>query len=204
MPRARRRRYELRGVVSSGGFTSGDRFVIGHWLSSPIGPFTDVMWASPRGERVLLVPSERALRFVSAIYAFDRAEIAPVTAAVTSASLDVRAADIRIALRAGRARPIPLSRVPGFTRWVQGPIASVTMGVRTYGLSPTSVREWYRADVYRRVLGGTASVAGRDLGALGHRIDPPVHFGFSEPPRRPSMVWLRPLLEYPEGHPGPG
>lgn len=204
MLRARRRRYELRGVVSSAGFASGDRFVVGHWLRSPIGPFTDVMWASPRGERVLLVPSDRALRFVSAIYTFDRAEIAGATATVTSASLEVCVADIHVELRAGGPRPIPFSRVPGVTRWVQAPIAWRTMGVRTYGLSPTGVREWYRADAYRRVVEGTARVDGCDLGGLARRIDPPVHFGFSEPPRRPSMVWIRPMLEYPDHHPGPG
>ena len=46
---------------------------------------------------------------------------------------------------AGRTRPIPFSSIPGVTRWVQDPIARVTMGVRTYGKSPTGVREWYRA-----------------------------------------------------------
>ena len=51
------RRFELRGVVSSVGFASGDRFVIGHWISSPIGAFTDLMWATPDGVRHLRVPS---------------------------------------------------------------------------------------------------------------------------------------------------
>ncbi len=191
-----RRRYELRGVVSSVGFASGDRFVIGHWLSSPIGPFTDLMWASPDGVRHLRVPSERALAFVSGIYAFDTAEIGPVTATVTSASVDVRAVDLEVELSAGGKRPIPFSLVPGFTRWVQDPIARATMGVRTYGRSPTGVREWYRATSYRLVRDAAARVEGADLGPLAARIDPPVRFGFSEPPRRPSMVWLRPLLEY--------
>jgi hypothetical protein len=93
--------------------------------------------------------------------------------------------------------------VPGFTRWVQDPIARLTMGVRTYGVSPTGVREWYRSYVYRRVHTATGRVDGTELGALAPRVDPPVHFGFSEPPRRPSMVWLRPLLEYPADHSGP-
>jgi hypothetical protein len=189
--------------VSSAGFESGDRFVIGHWLSSPIGPFTDLMWASPTGERVLRVPSERALRFVSGIYAFDRAEITSVTATVTTSSIEICAGDTEVRLAAGRARPIPFSSVPGFTRWVQDPIARLTMGVRTYGVSPTGVREWYRSYVYRRVHTATGRVDGTELGALAPRVDPPVHFGFSEPPRRPSMVWLRPLLEYPADHSGP-
>ena len=198
------RRFELRGVVSSVGFESGDRFVIGHWLSSPIGAFTDLMWASPDGARHLRVPSARALAFVSGIYAFDHAAVEPVVATVTPASVEVDAGDVGVHLTGGLARPIPFSGVPGVTRWVQDPIARVTMGVRTYGKSPTGVREWYRAQMYRRVRTASGSVDGRDLGVLAPRIDPPVRFGFSEPPRRPSMVWLRPLLEYRngDGHPG--
>jgi hypothetical protein len=199
-----RRRFELRGVVSSVGFESGDRFVIGHWLSSPIGPFTDLMWAAPDGTRHLRVPSARALAFVSGIYAFDQASVAPVVATVTTSSVEVHAGDVGVDLQGGHARHIPFSSIPGVTRWVQDPIARVTMGVRTYGKSPTGVREWYRAETYRRVLTASGSVDGRDLGSLAPRIDPPVRFGFSEPPRRPSMVWLRPLLEYRngDGHPG--
>jgi len=197
-----RRRFELHGVVSSVGFESGDRFVIGHWLSSPIGAFTDLMWASPDGARHLRVPSARALAFVSGIYAFDVAELAPVTATVTPASVTVDAGDIGVALRSGFGRPIPFSRVPGVTRFVQDPIARVTMGVRTYGESPHGVREWYRATSYRRVRSAQAHINGTQLGALAPRIDPPVRFGFSEPPPRPSMVWLRPLLEYRGGEDG--
>ncbi len=80
------------------------------------------------------------------------------------------------------------------------------MGVRTYGVSPTGVREWYRARSYRRVVAGSASVAGADLGPL-RPIDPRCGFGFSEPPRRPSIVAVRPHLQFPPGaaatRPGP-
>ena len=162
------------------------------------------MWARPDGAPHLRVPSARALAFVSGIYAFDHAAVEPVVATVTPASVEVDAGDVGLHLTGGLARPIPFSGVPGVTRWVQDPIARVTMGVRTYGKSPTGVREWYRAQMYRRVRTASGSVDGRDLGVLAPRIDPPVRFGFSEPPRRPSMVWLRPLLEYRngDGHPG--
>ncbi len=154
------------------------------------------MWASADGVRRLRVPSPRALAFVSGIYAFDVAELTAVTATVTMSSVEVQAGDIEVSLHAGRARPIPFSQLPGVTRWVQDPIARLTMGVRTYGKSPMGVREWYRASSYRLVRDASARVAGEHLGALAPRIDPPVRFGFSEPPRRPSMVWLKPLLEY--------
>ena len=110
MPADGRRRFELRGVVSSVGFESGDRFVIGHWLSSPIGAFTDLMWAAPDGTRHLRVPSTRALAFVSGIYAFDHASVAPVVATVTSSSVEVDAGDVGVDLHGGVgvAHPVQL------------------------------------------------------------------------------------------------
>ncbi len=97
------------------GFESGDRFVIGHWLSSPIGAFTDLMWAAPDGTRHLRVPSARALAFVSGIYAFDHASVAPVVATVTTSSVEVDAGDVGVDLHGG-SRPIPFSSIPGVTR----------------------------------------------------------------------------------------
>jgi hypothetical protein len=47
--------YELDGTISNVAFASGDRFVVGQWARSPIGPMNDVMWARPDGTRVLLV-----------------------------------------------------------------------------------------------------------------------------------------------------
>jgi hypothetical protein len=60
------------------------------------------------------------------------------------------------------------------------------------------VREWYRADGYRRVVAAEASLAGRDLGRLVP-FPEPARFGFSEPPRHPAVVRVRPLLEDPAG-----
>ena len=70
------------------------------------------------------------------------------------------------------------------------------MGVRTYGVSPTGVQEWYRADRWCPVSAGAAAVAGVDLGPIGP-VDPPCGFGFSEPPKRPSITAVRPLLAFP-------
>ncbi len=191
-----RRRHGLSGVIASAGFASGDRVVVGHWSTSPIGPLTDVMWATPDGRRLLLVPTEAAADFVSGVYGFDEVRVVAFQVTSSSASLHVRAGDRRVSLAAGIGVPIPFRRPAALTRWVEGPIARATMGVRTYGTSPTGVREWYRADRWQPVVSGRAEVAGVDLGELGP-VDPPAGFGFSEPPRRPSWVRVRPLLEYP-------
>ena len=188
---------DLDGVIASAGFASGDRFVCGLWRSSPVGVLHDVMWARPSGERVLLVPSEVARDFVASVYEFDRVEI--VEFAVTNAGpgeVDVRSGFVRLTLTGGRAVPIPGPRPLWVTRWIEGPIARTAMGVRTYGVSPTGVREWYRARSYRRVTTGSASIDGTDLGALC-AVEPACGFGFSEPPRRASIVEVRPHLVFP-------
>ena len=161
---------------------------------------TDLMWATPDGERRLVASSEEVSAFVSAVYRFDRTEVADLQCEVDDHRLDLYAPDLglELHLQAGAGWRIPFRRPAWFTRWVEAPAARRLLGVRTYGVSPTGVREWYRADVYRPLIDARGWADGRDLGEL-RPLDPPVGFGFSEPPRRPSMVWVRPLLHDPSG-----
>jgi hypothetical protein len=164
------------------------------------------MWATADGERRLVAPTPEVAAFVSAVYRFDRTEVTPLQAEVDLDEwhLRVSAPDLglELALQARRGWRIPFPRPPWFTRWVEAPLARRLLGVRAYGVSPTGVAEWYRADAYRPVVAGEASLVGRDLGPVGP-LHPPVNFGFSEPPRRPSMVAVRPLLEDRSGVLGP-
>lgn len=158
------------------------------------------MWAIPDGTRRLLAPSAAVGRFVSAVYGFDETVVTPLRARLSGAAVDVHAPEmgLEVHLRGGvRLGPAP-ARPAWFTRWVEGPPARRLLGVRTWGVSPTGVQEWYPAVSYRRVTGGWASLDGRDLGPL-RPLDPPVRFGFSEPPRRPAMVEVRPVLSDPSG-----
>ncbi|MDP9441662.1 MAG: hypothetical protein M3P34_05700, partial [Actinomycetota bacterium] len=120
---------------------------MGHWQESPIGPMVDVMWARPDGERVLLVDRPAAGELISAVYGFDRVEEVPLTTTFDDRSLVLRAGEVDLHLDAGPGWRLPLARFrpPWVTRWIEGPIAARAMGVRTYGVSPTGVREWYRA-----------------------------------------------------------
>ncbi len=192
----------MRGSIISSGFESGDRVVVGHWQVSPVGPITDVMWSSPDGHRTLFAPDQAAADFITGVYAFDSVECVDIivdrTVARGSRSLDISVGDRRLRFVARRGVPIPLRRPAWFTRWVEGPIARLLMGVVTYGTSPTGVREWYRADRWSPLRTASGSIAGRPLGAMAH-VDPACGFGFSEPPARPSWVDVRPLLEYPIG-----
>jgi len=191
-------RVELAGRIGAAGFASGDRLVVGVWASGPLGPMTDVMWARPSGVRVLLAPSQAVADFVTSAYRFDRVEVVDVRSHGDERTIDVEAGPLAIRLVGGRAWRLPPARLrpPWFTRYVEGPIARVAMGVRTYGVTPTGVREWYRADRWRPVVAGSATLDGVDLGPIGP-VDPPCGFNFSEPPTRPSITDVRPLLELP-------
>ena len=126
------RRVELTGRIGAAGFASGDRMVVGVWTSGPLGPMTDVMWARPDGERVLLAPDEPVAEFIASVYRFERVEVVPVRGGWNGRTLEVSAGAVSIRLVTGRGwrLPPPSLRPPWFTRFVEGPIARVTMGVR--------------------------------------------------------------------------
>ncbi len=160
----------------------------------------DVMWTRPDGTRVLLADRPETAAFVSAVYAFDDVRVVPFAVARDERGIDVAAGPLEVSLRAGPGwRLPPLALRPSWaTRLVEAPIARLAMGVHTYGTSPSGVREWYRALAWRPVLAGAASLDGKPLGVLGP-LHPPLGVGFSEPPQRPSMVLMAPLLEDPTG-----
>jgi hypothetical protein len=156
------------------------------------------MWARPDGRRILVTPTAEGAAYVSGVYGFDEVVVGPLRVSLDSPYLNLRAPGIGVELHltGGRSVALPWPRPAWFTRWVVGPIARRAFGVDTYGVSPSGVREWYRAVSLRRLVAGWASVDGRDLGRMGP-IDPPARFGFSEPPRFPSMVGVHPVLRHP-------
>ncbi|HSH60502.1 MAG TPA: hypothetical protein VK988_12875 [Acidimicrobiales bacterium] len=194
------RSYEFEGSICSAAFASGDRFVVGHWHTSPLGPITDVMWARPDGERVLLAPTPEVAAFVGGVYGFDRVQIVDISVDFDGRRLALEAGEVAVTMQGGPGWRLPLARLrpPWFTRWVEAWIARPLLGVRTYGVGRTGVRQWYRAEEYRPVVEATAALGGANLGSL-RPLDVPVGFGFSGPPRRPSMVKLRSLLVDPLG-----
>ena len=76
------------------------------------------------------------------------------------------------------------------SRWwasTVNPIARSTKGVRTRGRTAGGRREWYCAQDMQHITSVDARFAGTDLGGL-RPVDPPVGFGFSSVPARPSLV----------------
>lgn len=190
--------YELTGAIAGFGFSSGNRVVVGDWVESPIGPFCDVMWAEPDDHRTLIASSEQAAAFISAIYAFDATVVEPDLSVTRSASrFGVRWSSAELDLRLGRAVRFP-TRPRWVTERIERPIAEALLGVFTTGLSPTGVKETYRADRIQRITDGWGVVGGTDLGRLGPP-KPATNFGFTEPPPFPSVTTIRPVLEDPTG-----
>ena len=159
-------RWSMKGVIASARFASGDRFFIGYWDDTPLGPFTDVMWARSDGTRVLLVPDESVADFITGVYSFDRVEIAAVKATGGERFLELTAGPVEVQLKAGVGYRIPFPRPPWVTRWVEAPIARLAFGVDAYTVTPRGVRRWYRTDEHRPISAGWATLDGRDLGAL--------------------------------------
>lgn len=179
----------LVGSITSVGFESGDRFVVGDWSASPIGAFADVMWARPDGSRVLLA-AEAVAAYVTSVYPFDEVREQEVSAETEARRVTVRAGELCLSLELGRlAVPFP-SRPRLVTATVENLCSSALLGVRTYGISPTGVVEWYRARSLRWLSAATASRAGQDLGSM-EEVRLPLGFGFTDPPARPSQVVLR-------------
>ena len=176
--------------------------MVGTWPTSPIGRLDDLMWARPDGRRLLLASTAEATDYIAGVYGFDEVVVGPLRVDLHERFLHLHAPGLGIELHltGGFALRVPWVRPAWFTRWVEGPIARRLLGVNTYGVSPSGVREWYRATSIRRLVAGWASIDGRDLGRMG-AIDPPVRFGFSDPPPFPTMVGVRPLLEWPRRGP---
>ncbi|MEQ8436122.1 MAG: hypothetical protein RIB65_01425 [Ilumatobacter fluminis] len=187
----------VRGTISSVAFESGDRFVVGNWHRSPVGRLVDVMWVTTDGTRRLLVNDERAAEFITSIYAFDEVHVAPLTVDGDATHTHVSGHGLQLSMTAGRRRPIPFPRPRWVTRWVEAPIARWLMGVETYGVSPTGVREWYQSRGWSWITEASGTLDGVDLGEVVP-IRKPVGVGFSDPPERPSIVTVHVAIHPPE------
>ena len=94
------------GWIAGVGTTAGLRCVVGHWGSSPLGPFTDVMVEHPDGHRVLLAPSREICEFVAATYAFDDVITTEVTLTGTPPHWELEAGPLRSRIDIGARTPL--------------------------------------------------------------------------------------------------
>ena len=186
------------GEICGFGTTSGVRVVIGRWTSSPFGAFADAMVEHPDGHRRLIAPTAAVAELVGTVYGFDDITITDVVTTRTPGACTSTAVRCTPTSSIGERdvvgwtlRCVP-RRVATSVTWAQliDPVARVAMrGVRTSGRT-SGGRETYGATDRHRVTAVEATWDGDDLGALAD-VDPPVRFGFSSTPKRPSVVAVR-------------
>ncbi len=190
------------GWIAGLGTAAGLRVVIGHWMSSPWGPFTDVMVEQPDGHRVLLAPQPPIAEFIAGIYQFDDVHTVGVNATVDGARWQIVAPPIEVIFGVG-GRPtlgLLLRAVPRWVatnpRWITAidrVACRVLPGVRTRGSAGAGGEELYAALDLHRIVGARVVWAGVDQGNLAP-VTPPVRFGFGSTPPTPSLVHMITLV----------
>lgn len=203
------------GHIAGAGTSGGTRIVLGHWVRSPQGPFSDVMVQHPDGTRMLLAPNPWVAEFVSSTYTFDEVMEVPVEVEAARsgerAVWKVRAGPLAWEFAVGprpalghllRVIPAPIARSLTFAR-LSNPIARLMMpGVQTVGTAGNERTEWYAAHDLRTLRASAASWDGVDLGSLTD-VDPPTQFGFSSTPRQPSLTTVTSTVRVPRCPIGP-
>ncbi|GAY11815.1 hypothetical protein [Pseudonocardia sp. N23] len=190
------------GHIAGLGTSAGLRVVVGHWHSSPLGTFADVMAERPDGHRLLLAPTPAVAAFVSATYTFDEVRVVPVHAVVDGPRWTVRAGPLEATFRTGRRPALGLllaavpTRIATSIPWVSAidVVASrVLPGVRTRGSAGGGREEFYCARDMHCVTTADVRWDGADQGTLTS-VDPPVRFGFGSTPPGPSVVRVTTLI----------
>ena len=184
----------FRGRIFSSSFERGDRVVIGAWDDSPLGGFTNIMWADPNGNRTLLSPSEIHAEYVSSLYSFEEIRIVPVDVKIDGKSISVKADDFSVYMSWGFRFPLPFPRPLWFISSVENFFAKTLFGTRTHGIANNGSEEWYSIRSISWLKGASAIVSGDNLGAMSSRTESSC-FGFSEPPIRPAAVSLSSIIE---------
>ncbi|MEU4134343.1 hypothetical protein [Streptomyces wuyuanensis] len=201
-------RLRFDGWIAGIGTRSGVRLVLGHWVRSPFGAFSDVMIERASGERLLLAPSREIGDFVAATYAFDEVRIVPVDVNAGGRDWAVAAPSLRLRFSTGRrgglgcllrAVPRSLAARPAWSALVDLP-ARLMPGVRTRGRSGVGRREWYGVQDLLPVVTADAVFEGVDLGPLAP-VEPPVRFGFGSVPRAPGVVRVTTTVDLEVGRP---
>ena len=182
------------GRISSSGFSSGDRIVVGDWEKSPLGPFTNVMWAKPDGTRILLSPTQEHADYVSKLYNFEEVQVVPIDVNRQHRGIGIVAGPLNISFRWKRGIGIPFGRPRWFISTIEQWVAGIVFGTKTHGRTCNGLREWYCIYNLSTIKYAEASCDGIDLGPCS-KFESDACFGFSEPPKKPSSVRLRSMIE---------
>ncbi|WP_456818365.1 hypothetical protein [Cellulomonas sp. URHB0016] len=188
--------------------TDGRRIVVGRWLCSPWPPFADVMTEDAAGCRTLLAPTRAIAAEVAGTYLFDEVVVTPVHVRCDpdARRWDVTAGPLVAAVVLGGRTPLgralalvprPVARSRAFATAVDPVARAVLPGVRTRGTAGAGRREWYGAVDQHAVTEASATWDSTPCGGLLPTV-PPVRFGFSSVPRRPTVTAVRTTILRPD------
>ena len=180
----------FKGRISSCAFSSGDRVVVGDWYESPLGRFSDVMWAGPDGKRTLIAPSMKVAEYLNSIYSFEETIITDLDVILKDNEMSLKSEKLELNFEWDKGWKIPFKRSLFFIAAVEGIFARILFGTKTHGRTKDNRKEWYAIDRVSKITTASASIDGQDLGSMTS-MSKPCKFGFSEAPKKPSSCVLR-------------
>ena len=182
------------GRITSCGFESGDRIVIGDWNDSPFGSFTDVMWATREGKRILIAPNTLISDYVQSLYTFEEVLIEDIKIDHRLQEMTLSSESLNLEYKWNRGWSIPFSRSLFFIATVELLFARIFWGTRTHGRSKNNRKEWYAIDRVSNIIEAKATINGKDAGKKTLMTEQ-CKFGFSESPKNPSSVVVRTYIQ---------
>lgn len=195
-----------RGTLASFAVSSGERFVVAAWDESPLGAWGSVLVAENDGTRTLFATSARSADAVRELHDIDKVVLADVTidrSRHSEWSVGVRSDDAghtSFVLRRGRPTvrgavvaliPRTITETRAFATFTEGMLrvlGIVVPGFRTVhtaGRLRDGRREYHCARTEHAITSVEGLFAGRRMGPLAPVG--PCGFGFSDPPRRPTI-----------------
>tara|TARA_B110000444_G_scaffold11420_1_gene9758 strand:- start:2527 stop:3447 length:921 start_codon:yes stop_codon:yes gene_type:complete len=180
----------FKGRISSSGFASGDRIVVGDWKESPLGSFTDIMWARPDGHRTLIAPNQEVVDYVEGMYSFDEIKIQDITVTEKQRRFTLSCESMDLDFSWKKGWKIPFRRSLFFIATVELFFAKLFFGTRTHGTTKNNRKEWYAIDRVSNITDANATIEGKDAGGK-MPMKEPCKFGFSEAPKKPSSCEVR-------------
>ena len=184
----------FKGRITSSSFSSGERIVIGDWVDSPLGSFTNIMWARADGKRILISPSPECASYVSNLYSFEEVIISPLNVKRKKKNIEIESKNLSIFIEWGWSFPIPFNRPRWFISNFEYFFANLFFGTKTHGKTKDNRKEWYMVRSISRVRHASAKYKGKSFGSIA-KISSPINFGFSDPPKNPSSVRVTSMIE---------
>lgn len=183
------------GRITSCGFSSGDRIVIGTWINTPFGSFSDIMWAKPDGTKVLIAPNQKIANYISSLYDFDIIKIEELDIESDENMMKIETKDLNCHFEWSRGVSFLIKKRPlWFVASIEYFFGWLIFGTKTYGKTKNGKKEWYAVDRLSRLTLADVEFNGKNLGKQT-KFHPKANFGFSDPPKMPCSALVRSHIE---------